>query len=65
MLSLQPKLRGSFDLPGTKDAAGTNYFSVSGLEDQMDLFIHHQFPDVLTRTVSVVLSSTLKCNIKH
>lgn len=58
-------LGGSFDLPGTKDAAGTTYFSMSGLEDQMDLFIHHQFPDVLTRTASVVLSSTLKCNTKR
>lgn len=58
-------LRGSFDLPGTKDAAGTTYFPVSGLEDHMDLFIHHQFPDALTNTASVVLSSTFKYNTKH
>lgn len=70
LLILKPVLRGCFGWTSQKGmdqgcSRDFTYFSVSGLEDRMDLFIHHRFPDVLTRTASVVLTSSVKCNMKH
>lgn len=53
----KPVLRGCFGWTSQKEteqgcSRDFTYFSMSGLEDRMGLFIHHQFPAVLSRTDS-------------